>query len=128
MTTSTPKNFYGYDIDTTDVLSTSIHFAPSRDIAPNECVKVGAGYCFPRKVVKAGERGTFYIEGNFIVNCDSRYELHDHETAALDPSSGLVVPANTPNAYGKFEIDIVCPSEGGKPAFAIGYFSQPVKE
>lgn len=120
--------FYGFELDTSDILVSAIHFAPTKDVRPGEIVPVGRGYAFAISPVKAGERGTFYVAGNFIIECDPAYSLSPQTTAALDFTTGFVVPVDAPNAFGRFDIELISRGKKGERDFAIGYFTQSFKD
>ena len=119
-----PETFYGHEIDNSCILMTAIHLAPDRDVKADTLYPVGKGWAFADRDTKAGERGRFFIAGNFRLDCADGHIFQVGERAAFDPVAMKVIPKNTPGAIFDIDIAVYVPREGDTPPFAMAYVAQ----
>lgn len=122
-----PKTFWGYPIDQSQILVSTIHLAPDRDVKANEFYKIAeSGYAFALRAVRAGERGDFAIAGEFFIFPDDPTPpFKAGEIAGCNLTCGCLVKKDAPNSLPFYEIEEVFNAKDGGCSMLTAYFSQP---
>jgi len=124
-----PTTFYGYPIDRSGMISTTIRLVPDRDLKCGDLYRVGdGGYGIAADNVKAGEVGSFIIEGSMFIFFTKEDDppFAAGEIAGFDVETGDLKKKDAPGTLPYYEIEEVFPVRkdlGG--GMITAYFFQP---
>ena len=129
MSNKRANTFYGYPIDRSGMLSTTIRLAPDRDLKRGDLYKIGdGGYGIAVNDIKAGECGRFFIEGSMFVFFTKEDDppFAAGEIAGFDVKTGDLKKKDTPGTLPFYEVEEVFPVRKDLSGGMItAYFSQP---
>ena len=118
------ETFYGLPIDYSDALFAAVYLAPDCDVKDGQFYTIGNGYGVAVGNIKKGERGKFYIAGNFILYFDDEESFEEGDVAAINLNTGDLVPLGSPNSTGTVDVGICGPDEASGRFLSICFWHQ----